>query len=67
MELYDIDEDPAERENIIEEFPNIVAELEAKIEAYEQSLNRPTTDTETHVAYDNESEVMERLEDLGYR
>lgn len=66
-ELYDLNEDPDEKENIVGNCPDIVTELEAKLDTYKGSLNYPDNTTETAVTYDNESEVMERLEDLGYR
>ena len=65
-ELYDLRSDPEETENLADEREDLV-------ERFRDSLNefgRTHTPVETgdeRITYDDEEEVMERLEDLGYR
>jgi arylsulfatase A-like enzyme len=65
-ELYDLRSDPAESENVLEEYPDRVADLEAQLTAYFEGLSYPDTGS-GRVEYGEEEAVMERLEDLGYR
>ncbi|MDY6765989.1 MAG: sulfatase [Candidatus Nanohaloarchaea archaeon] len=64
-ELYDLEADPAEEENLVEEQPGTAAELSDRLDAFQEGLSYPDTAGEA-VQYDDEEAVKERLEDLGY-
>ncbi|MEF8802091.1 MAG: sulfatase [Halolamina sp.] len=65
-ELFDLRSDPDETENVLEDNPDVVADLDEKLSDYFDSLETLATDSEA-VEYENEEELMDRLEDLGYR
>jgi arylsulfatase A-like enzyme len=66
-ELYDLTRDPGENTNIVDEQPDVAAELEAKLDSYFNELEECTPESESRVTYDEEEAVLERLEDLGYK
>lgn len=66
VELYDLQEDPDETTNIASKCPEVVAAMQNRLTAYEESLSVTETDDAT-VTYEDEEQVMKRLEDLGYR
>ena len=68
-ELYDLADDPAEAENDAEARPGRADELheEAERRAAELVEDSPATTADDAVDYDDEEEIMDRLEALGYR
>jgi arylsulfatase A-like enzyme len=66
-ELYDLNEDPDENNNIVELKPDIAAELEEMLYTYYENLDTPTADPNQNITYSHETDVLDRLEDLGYR
>ncbi len=66
QELFDLRTDPDERDNVVTERPERAEALAERLRAYFGSLETPQTGEE-RVHYDDEEQVMERLEDLGYR
>lgn len=69
VELYDLASDPGELENIANKdestVDELMAEAERRSERHEQ--RRPVGDTGEDVTYDDEEEIHEHLEALGYR
>lgn len=65
-QLYDLDTDPEETENVVEEYPDVVAELDAAYQEFVQGLADFAEDPST-VRYDDEAEILDRLESLGYK
>jgi len=65
-ELYRLTDDPAEETNIVDQFSDRATSLDEKLSEYFDGLRPPEQDAE-HVTYDDEKEVLERLEELGYR
>lgn len=65
-ELFDLRSDPAETENVLEDNPEVAEDLDEKLTGYFDGLEALSTDGEA-VEYENEEELMDRLEDLGYR
>jgi len=65
-ELYDLEADPGDTENLVDNEPDRAAEMDDRLHAYFDALEYPDAQDET-VEYEAEDEVMERLEDLGYR
>jgi len=65
-ELFDIEADPGETENLVGERPALADRLDGAIEAYYEGLETVEAG-DGRVEYEDEEEVMERLEDLGYR
>lgn len=65
-ELYDLDEDPEEVENIAAERPEVVEEMQEYLAEFEESHSGGTAVDEA-VTYGDEEEILDRLEDLGYR
>jgi arylsulfatase A-like enzyme len=69
IEFYDLETDPHERENIAESREDAVVELqeygERTADAFTQ--RKPQVAGDTDVEYEDEDEVEERLEALGYR
>jgi arylsulfatase A-like enzyme len=67
-ELYDLRTDPEERQNLANERPERVAELRAQAEEMASALaDRRGETTDETVEYDDEAEIHDRLEALGYR
>jgi arylsulfatase A-like enzyme len=69
VEFYDLIADPAETENLAEDREDDVTELREYGDsvAEEFTTQRPNADADSEVTYDDEGEVEERLEALGYR
>lgn len=69
VELYDLLEDPEERTNRAEERSDRVDELRATGEHLGEDLSKrcPVADGDESVTYEDEEEVHERLEALGYK
>lgn len=63
--LFDLDADPDERENIVETRPGQAEELEERLDEYIESLDAVAGDGQ-QAEFDDEDEVLDRLEDLGY-
>lgn len=66
-ELYDLNEYPNEKHNLVEKHSETVAELEEKLSAHYENLDTLTVDSKENITYSHETEVLDRLEDLGYR
>jgi arylsulfatase A-like enzyme len=66
VELYDLHDDPREMINLAEDRPEIVNEMVDKVAEYTDTYD-PSTVERTNVNYEDEEEVLARLEDLGYR
>lgn len=66
VELYDLKEDPGETRNIASDREATVNDLREELE--KQLARVSTIETiDREVTYEDEEEVMDRLEDLGYR
>jgi arylsulfatase A-like enzyme len=66
-ELYNLNEDPDEMNNVVEMHPEAVSELEETLTTWHENLNTVTADSRHNITYSHEAEVLDRLEDLGYR
>lgn len=66
-ELYNLKADPEENQNVIEENPDIATELSTRMEERVGELSENTPESADAVDYDDEDEMMDRLEALGYR
>lgn len=66
VELYDLRNDPDETENIADERPDVVEELREQLTSRVAEITSITVEDDP-VSYEDEEEVMQRLEDLGYR
>ncbi|SFC54216.1 Arylsulfatase A [Halobiforma haloterrestris] len=70
-QLYDLTTDPNETENLVEDRSEQAAKLRAQLEEllsrYTHSENDPNASDNRSVEYDDEEEVLDRLESLGYR
>lgn len=66
-ELYDLNEDTNEKHNLVEKHSETVAELEETLSAHYENLDTLTVDSKENITYSHETEVLDRLEDLGYR
>ncbi len=65
-ELYDIVADPAESRNLVDEMPELAAEMRGKIEALSpQDVDKPFSIAEA-MSEEEAKVVTERLRDLGY-
>ncbi len=62
IELYDIDDDPGEINELSESHPDIVQNLESELDGWLASFEQ--TDQDGNV--DMRTETRDRLEDLGY-
>lgn len=65
-ELFDLEADPEETVDVAAQHPGIVSDLEERYEAYLSGL----TEVEGYsreIGYDNESDVLDRLEAIGYK
>lgn len=63
-ELYDLEADPDEQNNVVDEHPEVAERLSAKLDEHRQEIRATETDVE-HV--EMEEEVKERLRRLGYQ
>lgn len=66
-ELYDLTTDPAEEDNIVDQAPELADRLDEAIDSYYESVTPVDIEQRESVEYENEEDVLERLEDLGYR
>ena len=70
-QLYDLEADPEETENLAEELPDTLAslrdELDELLSRYEPRSGPSDGSDGDAVEYDDEEEVLDRLESLGYR
>lgn len=66
-ELYHLDADPGERDNIVDRVPELAEDLDEALESYYESLEPIAVSDGDTVGYEQEEDVLERLEDLGYR
>ncbi|WP_081655650.1 sulfatase family protein [Halopiger goleimassiliensis] len=69
IQLYDLESDPDERTNVADDHPDVVRDLEATLDNLIETAEETQdgTDEPEEIEYDDESEVLERLEELGYR
>ncbi|TQQ80281.1 sulfatase [Halonotius roseus] len=63
-ELYRLDEDPAEKNDIISQKPSILTKIREKIETHEKQVTETSMDIDE---VEMDDEVEERLEKLGYK
>jgi arylsulfatase A-like enzyme len=67
-ELYHLISDPEEKENCIDKNQSVVEDLRKRVEQFEQAIEYPETDsTAESPQFDDEKEVLQRLENLGYK
>ncbi|WP_267163511.1 sulfatase [Halovenus salina] len=63
VELYNIQNDPGEQINVVDQHPEVVEEIEATLEQYSEL---GTADSDELTAGEFSGEVQDRLEQLGY-
>lgn len=70
-ELYDIDNDPDENINVVDDHPETVSEFQRQLYS---NISDPRIEEATHrevsgesIEYTHEKELIDQLEDLGYR
>ena len=66
-ELFDLEGDPAETENVVEEHPEVVSDLEERYESFLSNLADVGSPKREPVGYDHEDELLDRLEAIGYK
>lgn len=62
-QLYELDADPEEQRNVVDENPELAKEMANRLDAWVDSLAEPT---EGRVEIEDSDEAMQRLEDMGY-
>lgn len=62
-ELYDLEDDPSEEENVVDEYPDVKIRLNAQIESWIDELPAPSQD---NVSFETTEEVKDHLKDMGY-
>jgi uncharacterized sulfatase len=67
-ELFDVIADPGERDNLIDDQPGLVAELQEALETFQQAaeMRRPTQWQESRLRVEEDEVLLERLRGLGY-
>ncbi|MFB6225285.1 MAG: hypothetical protein ABEI13_02405 [Candidatus Paceibacteria bacterium] len=63
IELFNISGDKGENNNIEQSNPDLVDELDSRIDSRLQKIPSPT---KAGISFDENEEVMEHLEDMGY-
>jgi len=63
-ELYDLESDPGERANVIDDAPETAADLRDAVDAHKRRLEETDREVET---VEVDAETQQRLEDLGYK
>jgi arylsulfatase A-like enzyme len=67
-ELYELETDLREQKNCINDYPSVADDLRERVEQFERNIEYPDVDSaEGRPKFDDEDEVMQRLEDLGYQ
>lgn len=66
-ELFNLETDPDERINVIDEHPEVVSRLQAEYESFQSGLAAVEGSGRDMVSYDNEEEILEKLEAIGYK
>ncbi|WP_435063657.1 sulfatase family protein [Halobaculum sp. EA56] len=66
-ELYHLDADPDERNDLSDRHPQEAQELRETAQSMAEAYSLPTQIDVSDVTYDDEEEVIERLEHLGYK
>ena len=66
-ELYDLDEDPHETNNVVDSHPDVATELRKRLSTLLTDVSVASEREDATLAFDDEEEVMQRLEELGYR
>ena len=64
-ELYDLKQDPDEQQNVVDSHPDVVERLRNSYENHLDTL--PALDEGRTPEYDDEEELLDQLERLGYR
>jgi arylsulfatase A-like enzyme len=62
-ELYDLTTDPGEQRNVVSEHPDVVEDLDGRLEKHRQQVQV----TEQDVSVETSEDVKERLRRLGYK
>lgn len=65
-ELYDLDADPGEAQNLTEQHPTVVSRIRDRLKDYEQHI-RATNEGLTQTQVEMDEEVKQRLRRLGYQ
>jgi arylsulfatase A-like enzyme len=65
-ELYDMEQDPAECENMVSKLPDVAAAMQARLEAVMQAAPEPVLETEPTYSPEEMAQIHQRLRDLGY-
>lgn len=65
-ELYDLDQDPAERKNLAHQTSEVVSAQRARLLELMQSAPEPHADTEIKYSPEELAQIQQRLRDLGY-
>jgi len=66
-ELYDLDEDLHETNNVVDSHPDVATELRERLSTLLTDVSVASEREDATLAFDDEEEVMQRLEELGYR
>ncbi|WP_311173078.1 sulfatase family protein [Halobellus ordinarius] len=62
-ELYDLENDPEEEHNIVDEEPEVKARLDARLNSWIEQLPEPSKE---ETIFDTSQEVKDHLEEMGY-
>jgi arylsulfatase A-like enzyme len=65
-ELYDLDRDPGERQNVINQAPEVAETMRTRLRELMQSASVPQTEIEISYSPEELDQVNQRLRDLGY-
>jgi len=66
-ELYDLDKDPNETSNVVDSYPDVATEFRERLSTLLTDVSVASKREDATLAFDDEEEVMQRLEELGYR
>lgn len=64
VELYDLEADPGEMENVVSSNDAVRTRLEAELERFIESVPHPESDA---IDFEADPEVIDRLKDMGYK
>ena len=66
QELFDVESDSKETINLADQFPNVISEYGRIVERAIESKSTTKRKNEDHLALEDEAEIKQRLERLGY-